>query len=68
MKDVLGLIGFIACLCGLLFVAFVGAFIGGVVGCVFGAVGIPMMILDGKAINPVEMVSSIFNGPNQDQI
>jgi len=53
----------------MIFVCCIGAFIGGIIGCVVGAVGVPMMILDGQALNPVEAVTNILDGlQNKDHI
>ena len=45
----------------LIFICCIGAFIGGIIGCVVGAIGVPMMILDGQALNPVEAMSNLLN-------
>jgi len=51
----------------MIFVCCIGAFIGAIVGCVIGAITVPLMILDGKVISPLEIIGGIFNGP-KDQI
>jgi hypothetical protein len=54
-------------LVGLIFICFIGAFIGAIVGCVMGAITVPLRILDGNVISPLEIIGGIFNGP-KDQI
>ena len=50
-------------LIGIIFAALIGAFIGCIVGTVVGAIAIPTLILDGRALNPLDAISSIINGP-----
>jgi len=64
MKDVLFCIGLVC----IIFICCIGAFIGAIVGCVVGAVAVPMMILDGKALDPVQSISSVFTNGPQDHI
>jgi len=59
LKEILFLFGII----GVIFICCIGAFIGGIVGCIIGLVGVPMMILDGQALNPIEAVTTLLNGP-----
>jgi hypothetical protein len=58
---VLGIIGFIILSIGC-------ALIGAVLGCVIGAMYVPICISDGRASTPVEIVTGVFNGSDQDQI
>jgi len=46
----------------------IGACIGGIIGCVVGAIGIPAMILDGQALNPVQAMTNMFNNGPKDHI
>ena len=59
--QILGIIGFVI-------LSIMCAVIGAVIGCIIGAVYVPICIFDGRASTPVEIVTSILNGSNQDQI
>jgi len=54
-------------LVAIIFICCIGAFIGAIIGCVMGAITVPLMILDGKVISPLEIIGEIFSGP-KDQI
>ena len=58
---VLAIIGFII-------LSIICAAIGAVIGCVIGALYVPICISDGRASTPVEIITGVFNGSEQDQI
>lgn len=64
LKEVLFCIGLV----GVIILSIIGCCIGAIVGCIVGTIALPMMILDGRIINPVEVVSSILDNVTTDKI
>jgi len=52
----------------MMIVCCIGAVIGSIIGCLVGAFGLPLMMLDGHANNPVEAISNLLNKGPTDQI